>query len=67
MTRNRLLKTAMRVCDLWGDGVNARKSMQKDIETLPEAHLQELYSHFVETYNAFKGKPNGYLKKGSIG
>jgi len=63
LTRNTVLKAAMRVCDLWGDGEAARKAMRADIEATPDDQLADLYEHFVSAYSAFKGMPQGYLRK----
>lgn len=62
-SRNTVLKAAMRVCDLWGDGDFARQSMKADIEATPNQQLPELYEHFVSTYTTYKGLSKGCLHK----
>lgn len=63
LTRNTVLKAAMRVCDLWSDGEVARKAMRADIAAIPDDQLADLYGHFVSAYSPFKGTPPGYLRK----
>lgn len=63
LTRNIVFKAAMRVCDLWGDDVVARKVMRADVAATPDDQLADLYEHFVSAYSAFKGMPPGYLRK----
>lgn len=46
----RLMNAAMRCCDRWGDGHQAREQMRLEIlETKPE-HRQELLDHFNQEY-----------------
>jgi hypothetical protein len=48
-----LLEAAMRCCDHWNDGPEARAQMVADIRATPQHHRQELLEHFQAWY----GKP----------
>lgn len=63
LLRAKVLKAAMQVCDLWGDGEAARHAMKNDIGAVPDEQLPELLAHFDSTYAAFKTLPGGELKK----
>jgi len=63
LLRAKVLKAAMQVCDLWGDGEAARQAMRADIEAVPDEQLPELLAHFDHAYSAFKGLSDEELKK----
>jgi hypothetical protein len=50
---HRLFEAAMRCCDHWNDGPEARAQMVADIRATPQHHRQELLEHFQAWY----GKP----------
>jgi hypothetical protein len=50
---HQLLEAAMRCCDYWNDGQEARAQMVIDIRATPEHHRQELLEHLQSWY----GKP----------
>jgi len=62
LLRTKVLRAAMRMCALWGDGEAARQAMRIDIEAAPDEQLPELLAHFDSVYAAFKGLPDGELK-----
>jgi len=43
---SRLLEAAMRCCDYWNDGAEARAQMVAEIRATPQHHRQELLEHF---------------------
>ena len=49
----KLLEVAMRCCDYWNDGAEARAQMVADIRATPQHHRQEL----LEYFQAWYGKP----------
>ena len=63
LLRAKVLRAAMQVCDLWGDGEAAHQAMKNDIEIVPDEQLPELLVHFDNTYSAFKGLSGKELKK----
>lgn len=50
---HQLLHAAMRCCDYWSDGPEARAQMVAEIRATPQHHRQELLEHFQAWY----GKP----------
>jgi hypothetical protein len=48
-----LLDAAMRCCDYWNDGAEARAQMVAEIRATPQHHRQEL----LEYFQAWYGKP----------
>lgn len=50
---SKLLEAAMRCCDYWNDGAEARAQMVAEIRATPQHHRQALLEHFQEWY----GKP----------
>ena len=51
---DRLLAAAMRCCDYWMDGPEARAQMVADICGTPQHHRQELLAHFLVAYGKSK-------------
>jgi hypothetical protein len=49
-----LLEAAMRCCDYWNDGPEARAQMVADIRATPQHHRQELLEHFQAWYEKSK-------------
>ena len=50
---SKLLEAAMRCCDYWNDGAEARAQMVAEIRATSRHHRQELLEHFQAWY----GKP----------
>ena len=50
---SKLLEAAMRCCDYWNDGAEARAQMVAEVRATPQHHRQDLLEHFQEWY----GKP----------
>ena len=53
----RLIAGAMRACNRWGDGPEARNNMREDVLATPPELRAELLQHFNETYPAKANKP----------
>lgn len=51
----KLLDAAMRACDHWGDGPQAREQMRQDCLNTPHRQRADLLAHFLATYP--KDKP----------
>lgn len=45
--RDQVLRAAMRVCDRWHDGTQARADMKRDVMETPIYLLPDLYNHFT--------------------
>lgn len=49
------MAAAMRVCDYWGDGEEAREDMKREIKALPREQLRAMLLHFRESYKGLIG------------
>lgn len=63
LSRDKVLKVGLRVCELWGDSDADKKAMKADIDATPDNDLPELYEHFITTYKECKGMPKGCLRE----
>ena len=63
LLRVKVIRAAMQVCELWGDGETARQAMKNDIGAVPQDQLPKLLEHFDSAYSAFKGLSGKELKK----
>jgi hypothetical protein len=58
-----LLRAAMHVCDLYGDGAQAREDMRADCLNTPPHLRADLLDHFIdlqELHNLFAGCHSGF-------
>lgn len=53
--RDKVMAAAMRVCDYWGDGEEAREDMRQEIKALPREQLRAMLLHFRESYKGLIG------------
>lgn len=61
--RDRVMAAAMRVCDYWGDGEEAREDMRQEIKALPHEQLRAMLLHFRESYKGLIGSSSDKGRK----
>lgn len=52
LTAAELIVAAMRACDHWADGAEARDQMRRECMEVPPHQLADLLEHFQKTYGA---------------
>lgn len=61
--RDRVMGAAMRVCDYWADGEEAREVMRQEIKALPHEQLRAMLLHFRESYKGLIGSSSDKGRK----
>lgn len=61
--RDKVMAAAMRVCDYWGDGEEAREDMRQEIKALPHEQLRAMLLHFRESYKGLIGSSSDKGRK----